>query len=69
MVDKNPDNVEFTLRLGILFAEQARQSSKPEERKEAAGKAERWLRKVLEAQPENAVASRALQQLKSPQGQ
>ncbi|QRK13985.1 tetratricopeptide repeat protein [Archangium violaceum] len=64
VVDKDPENVEFTLRLGILFTEQARQSSRPEERREAAGKAERWLRKVLEAQPENAVASRALQQLK-----
>ncbi len=66
VVDKNPDNLEFTLRLGILFTEQAKQSSRPEERREAAGKAERWLRKVLETQPENAVASRALQQLKSP---
>lgn len=66
VVEKNPDNLEFTLRLGVLFTEQAKQSSRPEERKEAAGKAERWLRKVLEAQPENAMASRALQQLKSP---
>lgn len=66
VVDKDPENVEFALRLGILFTEQARQSSRPEERKEAAGKAEHWLRKVLETQPENAVASRALQQLKGP---
>ena len=66
VVDKDPDNVEFTLRLGVLFTEQARQSSRPEERREASAKAERWLLKVLEAQPENAVASRALQQLKSP---
>jgi tetratricopeptide (TPR) repeat protein len=66
VVEKDPENLEFTLRLGILFTEQARQSSRPEERREAAGKAERWLRKVLEAQPENAVASRALQQLKGP---
>ena len=66
VVDKDPENIEFTLRLGILFTEQARQSSRPETRREAAEKAERWLRKVLEAQPENAVASRALQQLKTP---
>jgi tetratricopeptide (TPR) repeat protein len=66
VVDKDPENLEFTLRLGILFAEQARQSSRPEERREAAAKAEQWLGKVLEAQPENAVASRALQQLKRP---
>lgn len=66
VVDKDPEDVEFTLRLGILFTEQARQSSRLEERREAAGKAEYWLRKVLETQPENAVASRALQQLKGP---
>ncbi|HEX8439431.1 MAG TPA: tetratricopeptide repeat protein [Archangium sp.] len=69
VVDKDPDNLEFTLRLGILFTEQAKQSSKPEERRVAAEKAEKWLRKVLETQPENALASRALQQLKSPRGQ
>ncbi|MFY0576010.1 hypothetical protein ACN28S_18085 [Cystobacter fuscus] len=66
VVDKDPENLEFTLRLGILFTEQARQSTRPEERREAAAKAEQWLGKVLEAQPENAVASRALQQLKRP---
>ncbi len=69
VVDKDPENVEFALRLGILFTEQAKQSSKPEERRQATEKAEKWLRKVLETQPENAVASRALQQLKSPRGQ
>ncbi|EPX57667.1 Tetratricopeptide repeat protein [Cystobacter fuscus DSM 2262] len=66
VVDKDPENLEFTLRLGILFTEQARQSTRLEERREAAAKAEQWLGKVLEAQPENAVASRALQQLKRP---
>jgi tetratricopeptide (TPR) repeat protein len=69
VVDKDPENLEFILRLGILFTEQAKQSSKPEEHRVAAEKAEKWLRKVLETQPENAVASRALQQLKSPRGQ
>ncbi|HEX8822332.1 MAG TPA: tetratricopeptide repeat protein, partial [Archangium sp.] len=69
VVDRDPDNLEFSLRLGILFAEQARQSSKPEERRMVSEKAEKWLRKVLEAQPENVVASRVLQQLKSPRGQ
>ncbi|MGZ3461164.1 MAG: tetratricopeptide repeat protein [Archangium sp.] len=69
VVEKDPENLEFTLRLGLLFGEQARQSSRPEERREAAGKAEHWLRKVLEAQPENVVASKALQQLEGPRGQ
>jgi Flp pilus assembly protein TadD len=66
VVEREPDNLEFTLRLGILFTEQARQSTRPEERREAKAKAEQWLGRVLEAQPENAVASRALQQLKKP---
>lgn len=64
VMDKDPDNLEFALRLGVLFTEQARQSSRLEERRAASAKAELWLHKVLEAQPENAVASRALEQLK-----
>jgi tetratricopeptide (TPR) repeat protein len=65
VVEKDPENMEFSLRLGLLFTEQALKSSRPETRKTAAGEAERWLGKVLESQPENAVASRALQQLKA----
>ncbi|MCP3144598.1 tetratricopeptide repeat protein [Pyxidicoccus xibeiensis] len=65
VVEKDPENMEFSLRLGLLFTEQAMKSSRAETRKTASGEAERWLGKVLEAQPENAVASRALQQLKA----
>ena len=65
VVEKDPENMEFSLRLGLLFTEQALKASRPETRKTAAGEAERWLGKVLETQPENAVASRALQQLKA----
>lgn len=65
VVEKDPENMEFSLRLGLLFTEQALKASRPEARKTAAGEAERWLSKVLETQPENAVASRALQQLKA----
>jgi tetratricopeptide (TPR) repeat protein len=65
VVEKDPENMEFSLRLGLLFTEQALKASRPEARKKAAGEAERWLSKVLETQPENAVASRALQQLKA----
>ncbi|WP_342382007.1 tetratricopeptide repeat protein [Myxococcus stipitatus] len=64
VVEKDPENVEFSLRLGLLFTEQSMKSSRPQVRKSAAEEAERWLSKVLEAQPENAVASRALQSLK-----
>lgn len=65
VVDKDPDNVEFTLRLGVLFAEKAQHTSKAEERRRAVEEAEKWLSKVLESQPDNALASRALQQLKA----
>ena len=65
VVEKDPENMEFTLRLGLLFTEQALKATRPEARKTAAAEAERWLMKVLETQPENAVASRALQQLKA----
>ncbi|WP_141327459.1 tetratricopeptide repeat protein [Myxococcus sp. AB025B] len=64
VVEKDPENVEFTLRLGLLFTEQTLKSTRPQARKAAAEEAERWLSKVLEAQPENAMASRALQSLK-----
>lgn len=66
VVEREPENLEFTLRLGLLFTEQAQRATRTEERRVAVQKAERWLRKVLEAQPENVVASRALQQLKGP---
>ncbi len=66
VVEKDPENLEFTLRLGILFTERAQRATRLEERRAASAEAEQWLRKVLEAQPENAVASRALQQLKGP---
>jgi len=65
VVEKDPENMEFSLRLGLLFTEQAMKASRTETRKTAAGEAERWLSKVLDMQPENAVASRALQQLKA----
>ncbi|XXF81576.1 tetratricopeptide repeat protein [Myxococcaceae bacterium GXIMD 01537] len=64
VVDKDPENVDFQLRLGVLFTEQAQRATRAEERRKATREAETWLRKVLEAQPDNAVASRALQQLK-----
>ncbi|MDY7230649.1 tetratricopeptide repeat protein [Hyalangium rubrum] len=65
VVEKDPENVEFTLRLGLLFTERALQARRPEDRRTASEEAEKWLQKVLEAQPDNAMASRALQQLKA----
>jgi tetratricopeptide (TPR) repeat protein len=65
VVEKDPENMEFALRLGLLFAEQSTRTRKPEERKAAGEEAEKWLLKVLEEQPDNALASRALQQVKA----
>jgi tetratricopeptide (TPR) repeat protein len=67
VVEKDPENMEFTLRLGLLFTEQALKARRPEERRTAGEEAEKWLLKVLEGQPDNAVASRALQQIKARQ--
>ncbi|SET02950.1 Tfp pilus assembly protein PilF [Stigmatella erecta] len=65
VVEKDPENLEFTLRLGLLFTEQALRARTAESRRTSAGEAEQWLLKVLEAQPDNVQASRALQQLKA----
>jgi len=67
VVEKDPENVEFTLRLGLLFTEQAQRARRPEDRRAASEEAEVWLLKVLEVQPDNALASRALQQVKAQQ--
>jgi tetratricopeptide (TPR) repeat protein len=65
VVEKDPENMEFTLRLGLLFAEQTQKARKAEDRRAASEEAEKWLLKVLEEQPDNALASRALQQVKA----
>jgi tetratricopeptide (TPR) repeat protein len=64
VLDKDPENVEFMLRLGLLHAERHLRASQAPEREKAASEASRWLRKVLEAQPDNALASRTLDSLK-----
>lgn len=63
VVDKEPENLEFVLRLGTLHAERALKAKAPAEKKEASEEARKWLTKVLDAQPENALASRALESL------
>jgi tetratricopeptide (TPR) repeat protein len=61
VVDREPENLEFMLRLGILNAEHYKKARTPDEKKRAASEAESYLTKVLEAQPDNALASAALQ--------
>jgi tetratricopeptide (TPR) repeat protein len=65
VVDKEPENMEFVLRLGMLHAERYLKARQPAEKKAASEEAAKWLTKVLEAQPENALASRALETIKA----
>ena len=64
VLDKDPENLEFMLRLGVLHTERFTKSKSTTERDQASTEATLWLQKVLEAQPENAIASRALERLK-----
>lgn len=68
VLDREPENVEFMLRLGVLHTERFSKARTEDERKAASAEASRWLTKVLEAQPENAIASRALERLKLRSG-
>ena len=64
VLDKEPENVEFMLRLGVLHTERFTKAKTMDEKNSASTEASKWLAKVLEAQPENAIASRALERLK-----
>jgi hypothetical protein len=55
--------MEFTLRLGLIHMEHFLKARTAEERETAATQARKYLSKVLEAQPENALASRAVERL------
>lgn len=63
VVDKDSENLEFMLRLGMLHTEWCLKARQPGERKTAAAEARKWLGKILEAQPDNALASRALESI------
>jgi Flp pilus assembly protein TadD len=64
VVDKDEENLEFALRLGVLHTEHFLAARGSTERADAAKEAQKWLQKVLDAQPENALASRALERLR-----
>lgn len=64
VLDREPENLEFMLRLGVLHTERFAKSKSQSEKDQASTEATLWLQKVLEAQPENAIASRALARLK-----
>lgn len=63
MLDRDPENLEFSLRLGVLHLDHFLKAKGPDERDAAATQARKYLSKVLEAQPDNALASRALERL------
>lgn len=60
----DPHHLEAKLRLGLLHLERREKAREQKEKDQAASEARRWLNEVLEAQPENALASRALERLK-----
>jgi tetratricopeptide (TPR) repeat protein len=62
-----PESLEVKLRLGVLHAVRHARAKSPDAREAAAAEATRWLEEVLSAQPENAIASRALQGVKAKQ--
>lgn len=63
---QHPDNLEAVLRLGLLHTEKYLKLKAAADRDAARAEATRWLEKVLEQQPENALASRALERVKQP---
>jgi tetratricopeptide (TPR) repeat protein len=63
-LELEPENLEFTARLGLLHAERYRSATKPAEKKAEREQAEKYLQDVLRRQPENAIASRTLEALR-----
>lgn len=59
----DPGNVEFMLRLGVLHLENRTRAPSAGDRRRSEAEAARWLREVLKAEPENAIASRGLQSM------
>ena len=59
-LDKDPENLELKLRMGLLFTEARQKATTAEQRHRNSDEAAVWLREVLKVQPENVVASRAL---------
>lgn len=60
---QRPDDPEFLLRLGILHMERLKRASTAAEKQSATEQASHWLRETLRIQPDNVLASRALETL------
>jgi len=61
-----PDSPDLQLRMGQLHTERSRAARNATERTAHRAEAERWINKVLEAQPDNAAAAQALEALRVP---
>jgi tetratricopeptide (TPR) repeat protein len=59
-----PENLEFSARLGLLHADIFHKATGAQERQAERAEATRYLEDVLKRQPENAIASRALEGLR-----
>lgn len=62
-LEKEPENMELVLRMGVLHAERFQKARTAQEKQAASETARLWLKRVLDAQPDNTIASRALQTL------
>jgi tetratricopeptide (TPR) repeat protein len=59
------DNGEVILRLGLLYTDWFVKARTAAEKTRARTEAQRWLSKILNDQPENALASRALERVRA----
>ncbi len=59
------ENPEVILRLGLLYTDWFSKARTATEKTKARTEAQRWLEQTLSAQPDNALASRALARVKS----
>ncbi len=63
LLRREPESVEFKLRMGALYLDQRSRSSNARDRARAASEATLWLREVLKAEPDHPIASRGLQSI------
>ncbi len=65
VLETHPTDVEFTLRLGLLYIDRSVKAGRVADKSSAREEAQKHLRRVLELDPENAIASRALEGLQA----
>lgn len=63
VLEREPENVEFKLRMGELYLDKRNRSRVFRDRETAAKEAGHWFHQVLKADPDNAIALRSLQSI------